>query len=325
MILADKIVKLRKQLAWSQEELAEKLNISRQSVSKWESANSIPDLNKIIKLAEIFDVSTDFLLKDEHETFETKSESSQSSVSQISMEQALKYVASKIAISHLTTKGVLLCLCSVMPLFFFMAMAETNKLGLSDDMAAGLGVLSILIMISLAVSFFIKTNQYETDIKAIDNEPFELSYGVHSAFQEKLEKFKPRYNLRLSIAVFLFIVSFVPVMFAGMFFEGSDVTMMMLIVLLLFIATGLYILLPVSAKFEAYNRILTDNSDFEKSKRSQKAEKLAAFYWPLLTAIFLGWSLWTMDWGITWIIWPVGAVLFAALVGLMELLDKEES
>ena len=241
------------------------------------------------------------------------------------MEQALKYVASKIAISHLTTKGVLLCLCSVMPLFFFMAMAETNKLGLSDDMAAGLGVLSILIMISLAVSFFIKTNQYETDIKAIDNEPFELSYGVHSAFQEKLEKFKPRYNLRLSIAVFLFIVSFVPVMFAGMFFEGSDVTMMMLIVLLLFIATGLYILLPVSAKFEAYNRILTDNSDFEKSKRSQKAEKLAAFYWPLLTAIFLGWSLWTMDWGITWIIWPVGAVLFAALVGLMELLDKEES
>lgn len=325
MILADKIVKLRKQLAWSQEELAEKLNISRQSVSKWESANSIPDLNKIIKLAEIFDVSTDFLLKDEYETFETKSESSQSSVSQISMEQALKYVASKIAISHLTTKGVLLCLCSVMPLFFFMAMAETNKLGLSDDMAAGLGVLSILIMISLAVSFFIKTNQYETDIKAIDNEPFELSYGVHSAFQEKLEKFKPRYNLRLSIAVFLFIVSFVPVMFAGMFFEGSDVTMMMLIVLLLFIATGLYILLPVSARFEAYNRILTDNSDFEKSKRSQKAEKLAAFYWPLLTAIFLGWSLWTMDWGITWIIWPVGAVLFAALVGLMELLDKEES
>ena len=325
MILADKIVKLRKQLAWSQEELAEKLNISRQSVSKWESANSIPDLNKIIKLAEIFDVSTDFLLKDEYETFETKSESSQSSVSQISMEQALKYVASKIAISHLTTKGVLLCLCSVMPLFFFMAMAETNKLGLSDDMAAGLGVLSILIMISLAVSFFIKTNQYETDIKAIDNEPFELSYGVHSAFQEKLEKFKPRYNLRLSIAVFLFIVSFVPVMFAGMFFEGSDVTIMMLIVLLLFIATGLYILLPVSARFEAYNRILTDNSDFEKSKRSQKAEKLAAFYWPLLTAIFLGWSLWTMDWGITWIIWPVGAVLFAALVGLMELLDKEES
>ncbi|MCL1049828.1 hypothetical protein L2755_09365 [Shewanella abyssi] len=42
-----------------------------------------------------------------------------------------------------------------------------------------------------------------------------------------------------------------------------------------------------------------------------------------LTAIYLGWSLWTMNWGVTWIVWPVGAVLFAALVGLMELTTKD--
>ena len=56
MILAEKIVRLRKQVGWSQEELAEKMNVSRQSVSKWESTNSIPDLNRIIMLAELFDV-----------------------------------------------------------------------------------------------------------------------------------------------------------------------------------------------------------------------------------------------------------------------------
>ncbi|MEI8666722.1 helix-turn-helix transcriptional regulator [Pseudoalteromonas sp. B28] len=69
MILAEKIVRLRKQVGWSQEELAEKMNVSRQSVSKWESTNSIPDLNRIIMLAELFDVSTDFLLRDENEAF----------------------------------------------------------------------------------------------------------------------------------------------------------------------------------------------------------------------------------------------------------------
>lgn len=67
MILAEKIIKLRKQNGWSQEELAARLNVSRQSVSKWESAASIPDLNKIIRLSEIFGVSTDYLLKDEIE------------------------------------------------------------------------------------------------------------------------------------------------------------------------------------------------------------------------------------------------------------------
>ncbi|MGS0691479.1 hypothetical protein [Shewanella sp. 30m-9] len=54
-------------------------------------------------------------------------------------------------------------------------------------------------------------------------------------------------------------------------------------------------------------------------------KKLAAFYWPLLITIYLGGSLWTMSWGVTWIVWPVGAVLFIALVGLMELLDKDEA
>jgi len=324
MILADKIIKLRKQSAWSQEELAEKMNISRQSVSKWESANSIPDLNRIIMLAEIFDVTTDFLLKDEYETFDSVTESKEPSVTQITLEQALKYVENKMEMSSLISKGVMLCLCSVIPLFFFLAMAETNRMNLTDDMAAGFGILGILLMVSIAVSFFIKTNQYEKGTAVIDNEPFELAYGVHSAFQEKLEKFRPRYNLRLSIAIFLFIVSFVPLMFSAMFFEGSGTTLMMLIVLILIIATGLYILLPVSARFEAYNNILKDSVETEKTKRAKRAEKLAAFYWPLLTAIFLGWSLWTMDWGTTWIVWPVGGVLFAALVGLMELLDKEE-
>ena len=58
MILADKIIDLRKKAGMSQEELAEKLGVSRQSVSKWESAQSTPDLNRILKMSEIFGVST---------------------------------------------------------------------------------------------------------------------------------------------------------------------------------------------------------------------------------------------------------------------------
>ena len=67
MIFADKLIALRKQHGLSQEQLAEKLNVSRQSVSKWEGAQSIPDINKIIQLSQIFGVSTDYLLKDELE------------------------------------------------------------------------------------------------------------------------------------------------------------------------------------------------------------------------------------------------------------------
>ena len=64
MILADKIIYLRKKAGWSQEELAEKMEVSRQSISKWEGALSVPDMNRILKLSELFDVSTDYLLRD---------------------------------------------------------------------------------------------------------------------------------------------------------------------------------------------------------------------------------------------------------------------
>ena len=64
MNLNQKITQLRNDNNWSQEELAEKLNVSRQSVSKWESGQSKPDLDKIVVLSNIFDVSTDYLLKD---------------------------------------------------------------------------------------------------------------------------------------------------------------------------------------------------------------------------------------------------------------------
>ena len=67
MILAEKIALLRRQNGWSQEELADQLNVSRQAVSKWEGGMSIPDLDKILKLSALFEVSTDYLLKDELE------------------------------------------------------------------------------------------------------------------------------------------------------------------------------------------------------------------------------------------------------------------
>lgn len=63
MDVSEKILQLRKANGFTQEELAEKLNVSRQSVSKWESVQSVPELEKLVALSEIFQVSTDHLLK----------------------------------------------------------------------------------------------------------------------------------------------------------------------------------------------------------------------------------------------------------------------
>lgn len=65
MKLSEKIVTLRKQKGWSQEELADKLNVSRQAVGKWETETALPEVDKILQMATLFEVSTDCLLKDD--------------------------------------------------------------------------------------------------------------------------------------------------------------------------------------------------------------------------------------------------------------------
>ena len=65
MKLAEKIFNERKRLGLSQEQFAEKMEVSRQAVSKWESGQSMPDLDKLVLMSQIFGVSTDYLLKDE--------------------------------------------------------------------------------------------------------------------------------------------------------------------------------------------------------------------------------------------------------------------
>jgi len=63
MNIADRIQYLRKQRGLSQDELADKIGVSRQAVSKWESEQSMPDLDKIIVMSDLFEVTTDYILK----------------------------------------------------------------------------------------------------------------------------------------------------------------------------------------------------------------------------------------------------------------------
>ncbi len=66
MNLADKILELRKKKGLSQEELAEVLNVSRQTISRWEVGTALPDAINLVQLSKVFEVSTDYLLNEEY-------------------------------------------------------------------------------------------------------------------------------------------------------------------------------------------------------------------------------------------------------------------
>lgn len=323
MKLADKIIKLRKQFGWSQEELAEKLNVSRQSISKWEGALSIPDLNRIIKLGEIFGVSTDYLLKDEIEDVGVALEDPEDKLSVVTLEEANAYVTTAYEKSKKTVIAVILFLTSVVPLLIALALRRGGAVEISEAQALSFGFVVMFAMIALGVVLVINLNQKYKLNKVVDSVYFELEYGAQSILKEKMEAYSGTYSRSISIGVALILTSSLPLIIGAILNASMMVIMFMVILLFVLMALALSVLIPSSSINEAYKKLLhEDQFAFDKIMENKRIVGFSTFYWPLVVAVYIGWSLWTMDWGITWIIWPVAALVFAALVGLLNFIKS---
>ena len=148
MILADKIIRLRKRNGWSQEELAAKMNVSRQAVSKWEAAQTTPDLEKILQLGNLFGVTTDYLLKDEMEDEEFTDETD-IPVKRITLSQADHFLKWRKSASVKIAVATFLCVIAVIPLLLLGAVSEVAPYLKMSPEGSGLFLCSFLLLLQL--------------------------------------------------------------------------------------------------------------------------------------------------------------------------------
>ena len=174
MIFADKLILLRKKAGWSQEELAEQMNVTRQSVSKWEGAQSVPDLDKMIRLSELFGVSTDYLLKDEIEQAEhINSSNDMPSLKRVSMEEANAFLSVKSRTAKTIAYAAFLCILSPIALLILGAISESTSGGLSEDIAGGIGMIALIIFVAIAAVMFISSGSKTAPFAYLEKEKFE--------------------------------------------------------------------------------------------------------------------------------------------------------
>ena len=331
MILAEKIINLRKKNGWSQEELAEKLGVTRQSISKYEGAQSIPDLDKILKLSEIFGVTTDYLIKDELEEeeyapsqmHENESESDRS-VHKVTMEMANEYLQIIDWSAGKTAFATMLCILSPIVLLMLGAMSEMPDYHISENVAAGIGICVLIVLIAIAVTIFIlcgmKTKKYEF----MEKEDIETAYEVSGMVKEKRDAYHSPYVTQLVIGITCCICSVIP-LFGTLAVSESDFYMVSAVCMLLtLVAIGTYFIVRSAAKMNAMNQLL-EEEDYTRQKKheNKKMSGPVMVYWLIATAIYLAWSFTTNDWDRTWIIWPVVGVLFPAFYAIVSGIRKK--
>ena len=329
MIIADKIIDERKRNGWSQEELADKLQVSRQSVSKWEGAQSIPDINRIIQMAELFGVSTDYLLKDDasrgNEVIPVmEAEEGKERIHKVSMEEASEYLRIQKHYAPVVALGVSLCILSPVLLIVLAGLSDSNLFGISENLATGLGVVTLLVMIAIAVYVFINYGSKVSKYEFLEQEEIDTAYGVDGMVKEKKNAYEATFNRCIGIGVVMCVLCCVPLLIAA-FLEAEDYIICAMVgVLLVIISAAVNLFVRVGMVMGSFQCLLQEGDyTVSKKRRNPVTQRVAGIYWLLATALYLGISLPTGSWNTSWILWPIAGVLFAVVMTITNMIVKE--
>lgn len=313
MILGDKIMNLRKKNSWSQEELAEKLGVSRQSISKYESAQAVPDMEKILKLSRIFGVTTDYLIKDEIEDLEFSEEDFEEDkkLIKLSMEEANEYLDLKEVSGRNIAFGVSLCVISPVTLLLLSQAYESNLISVPENVVYGISLTVLFLFVIGALGIFIREAMKLKKYEFIENEGIDTAYGVDGMARDRAEKFHDSYARDNILGVLLLVASVIPI-FIGMIFSVEDMPMMISVVVMLFlIAIGVNLLIRANTFMNSINAILEEGDYSKKNKKlKRKLGPFCLIYWIAATGIYLAYSFLANNWDRSWIVWPLAGVFF---------------
>ncbi len=299
------------------------MKVSRQSVSKWESMQSVPDLDKIIMLSQLFGVSTDYLLKDDmgEEEYISVSDEVIGDVKRVSMEEANAFLTIKKESARKIAFGAMLCVMSPLAIILLPVMSELGAWKVSENVAAAVGILILFVLVLIAVVIFISSGMKTSPYEYLENEILDTEYGVVGMVKEKKKNFQPVYTRNLVMGVSLILLGIIPLVTVSCIIENELVLVALVDLLLLLIAIAVFLFCDSGIIWESYNMLLQKEEYTPEHKTdSKKMRPYVSIYWLLATTIFLGWSFVTNDWDKTWIVWPIAGVLFAVYSVILRII-----
>lgn len=327
MTLAEKIATLRKQRGWSQEELAARLGVSRQSVSKWESAASVPELDRVVELSRIFGITTDELLLDSPPAlyFEPEPQEAQTppqpQMRTVTLEEGRTYLeivqktAAKIAL------GVCLCILSPTPLLLLAGLSETGTF-VSGDFAGGIGVVLLLLIVAAALTQLIPAGMALSKYEYLEKEPFLPGPGLTEFVQRKKDEMQPLFVRSITLGVVLCVLGVVPLLIAAALGCSDLVILITVDVLLALIALAVFLFIHAGVPQDACSKLL-QAGDYTPEKKTFN-NGIGSFYWCCMVALYLASSFITGAWHATWILWPISGVLYGAFCGFVQLKKRQK-
>ncbi len=327
MKFADKIILLRKKHNFTQEELAEKMSVTRQSVSKWEGAQSVPDIEKTIKLSELFGVSTDYLLKDEIESYQTEVVfEPASNYKNVSLDEAESFLSEVKNRAKYFALGVFILIISPIALINLSVIGELEEYSQYSDAFNFIGFTILIVIAAISIGILMFHSSKLEKFKYLENEPLKIEDFLLKTVQDKRNTYKSIFTRNNIIGVSLCILSIIPILIGSIIDDDNDLLLMNLLSLtIVIVGIGVFILVKTGYVYASFQIILQeDDYTKEKKKNMPIFINVSVIYWSIVTAIYIGYSLYTNHWQSSWIIWVVAGILFLALISILNIVIKRD-
>ena len=319
MILADKIIDERKKNGWSQEDLADKLGVSRQSVSKWESAQSIPDLQRILEMSKLFGVSTDYLLKDEEgDRGSFEAEDPGEIRRRVSMEEANDFLAANEGFAKKVSLGVAMIISGVVLLLVVMALQRGAVISVSENAAAGIGVVLLLLSVAAALAIIIPAGLAYSKWGWLGETPFETEYGVEGAVRARDERYQSTFVKNITIGVIIIMLGVMGIVGASLLSSNEGVQIGAVAVFMALVTIAVYLFVQAGVIKSGYARVLREGDYAPKGPKDRVVDTVTTVYWLLVTAGFFAWSFIWNAWDKSWLVWPIAGIGYAIIAAILK-------
>ena len=224
-----------------------------------------------------------------------------------------------ISLSQKTSKwialGVFLCICCPIPLLICGAFDEL--LHPSDGQIVCLGLIPLFIIVAVAVAIFIYNGIKMERFEYLKREDIQIDSYLERNLREMDEQERPGATVKIIVGVVLCILSVIPLLVVGSVSDNEVWQVMTVNFLLVTVGVAVALFIIGGCKRECI-KVLLQEGDFSRAgkKGNKVVSIIGGIYWPIATVIYLGWSFMTMDWWITWIVWPIAGVLFGAIAAI---------
>ena len=222
--------------------------------------------------------------------------------------------------------GVMMCILSPVLLILLSGLTESGKSRLTETSATGLGLMALFLLIAGAVALFVISGIRSARFEYLEKEPIDTLYGVDGMVRERRERFQSAFTVQLTLGIVLCVAAVIPIFVSLIFFGEEELPAIIATCLMLvLIAVGVLLIVHASMIWGSY-KMLLEEGDYTPEAKQDRARHgaIGGIYWGLVTAAYLAWSFLTNAWERTWIIWPVAAVAYGAVFGIVKALRRKD-